>query len=408
MSALVLAGALFLSQDPSVTELLKRIDGEDPAVCFRTIGTLAELGGKHKSDIEKGAASLPEFYRDALLSDFEASGVPPRVTLKGAGRTADQWIEDLTRQTGLRFGGLVGASTPELFDLNLEGVPAFEALSEICLRSNGSPWWNGNRGNFNLTIQGPLQRGFATRGGALFYLSSYQGRRVFSGQAPASFAGLTFMAASTPGEGLLGWNLLKLYEAVGDNGAPLVLYSMSETGAVSPPMDSWLAEYRRLSSYPWFCLQVSDDIKKIDRLKFSVRVRSATKKCTLEISGPAAEGKGKVSHEGYDLEVTDIESLGPRFGRLRLRIKTDKPELDAMLGMLPVAMFLESDKPNGIGSHWAEPTRINGGVEYLWTWLCAGGAGDAEGPRPNKIRLVIPAATEERTIFAEFRDIPLR
>lgn len=241
----------------------------------------------------------------------------------------------------------------------------------------------------------------------MLFQSSYLGRTIVSGKAPVSYASLSFMAATPHGEGILGWKGVRLYEAVGDAGPAPTLYTFDEVGALGVPMDKWLAAYRAWGGYPYLSLRVSEDTKVIKRLRFSIQVRVATKSRTIEIAGPAAEGKGSVSQDGYEVEVRDIETFGNRFGRLRLRIKASTPELDSMLCMVPIRNLLKNDKP-GIGSHWAAPTRIDGGVEYLWTWLGYGDGKSDDVVRPTKIIFTLPAAYEDRTIFAEFRDLQIR
>jgi len=405
MNAFVIAGALLFAQEPA--ELLKKIDGKDPAACFKAIAALAELDAKHRAGIEKGAATLPEFYRDALLAELRAPA-PVKVVLLGAQMPLAECLQELTKQTGLAFDYSGGGTGAAPIDLDLDKVSAFEALAEICGKGQVAPWWLGYKTAFQVMNQGtPLQRGFATRNGAVIFQSSYHGRSIVSGRAPVSYVGLTFMAGSPPGEGILGWGGVRVYEATSDAGAPLAPWEFNSDAFIAPPMDKWLAEYRRWNGYPWFCLRVTDDVKKIARLRFSMQVRVATKSRTIELTGPAAEGKGVVKHEGYEAEVRDISTFGARFGRLRLRIKAATPELESMLGMLPIRNLLENERP-GIGSHWAEPTKVDGGVEYLWTWLSGAGPKDEDVVRPTKITVVIPAAFEDRTIYAEFREIPLR
>ena len=405
MNALVTAAALLLAQEPA--ELLKKIDGKDPAACFRTIAALAELDAKHRAEIEKGAASLPEFYRDALLAELRAPA-PAKVTLKGAQMPLGKCLEELTRQAGIPFDFF--ASQPgggALIDLDLDNVSAYEALAEVCARGQVTPWWLGYKNAYQVMNQGPSQRGFATRNAAMMFSSSYLGRSIVPGRAPVSYVGLTFMGASPHGEGILGWRGVRVYEATGDTGAPLAYWAFNADASIAPPMDKWLAEYRTWGSYPWFCLRITDDVKKISRLRFSIQVRVATKVRTLELAGPAAEGKAVVKQEGYEAEVRDIATFGRRFGRLRLRIKASTPELESMLCMLPVKNLLQNEKP-GIGSHWAEPSKVEGGVEYLWTWSGGGDSKAEEVTRPTKITVVLPAAYEDRTIFAEFRDLQIR
>jgi len=404
MNALVLAAALLLAQEPA--ELLKKVDGKDPAASFKAIAALAELDAKHRGEIEKGAAALPEFYRDALLAELK-SPATAKVTLKGTQMPLASCLEELTKQAGLPLDYFAGVTGPVPIDLDFDNVPAYEAFAEVCSRGQVAPMWLGYKNAYQVMNQGPTRRGYATRNCTIMYQSSYLGRSIVAGKAPVSYASLTFMGATPHGEGILGWGNVRVYEAVVDAGPAPVLYSFDEIGATGPPMDKWLAAYRAWAGYPYITLRVTEDAKKIVRLRFSVQVRVATKSRTIEIAGPAAEGKGKVSQDGYEVEVRDIETFGNRFGRLRLRIKAATPELDSLLCMLPIRSLLQNEKP-GIGSHWAEPTKVDGGVEYLWTWLGGGDPKSEEVTRPTKIIFTLPAAYEDRTIFAEFRDIPLR
>src|SRR5688572_4423322 len=147
MNALLLAAALLL-QDPSpVKGLLGRIDGKDAAASMRAIRDLADLDAKHRDEIRAGAAGLPEFYRDALLSELQ-SPAPPKFTLKREGLALKECFDELSRQSGLAFDYFAGPAVPGPIDVDLDGVSAFEALADICQKGQVSPWWIGYKKQF--------------------------------------------------------------------------------------------------------------------------------------------------------------------------------------------------------------------------------------------------------------------
>src|SRR5258708_6418608 len=104
MKRLLAAALLILGQDPSpVPALLSRINDRDPVAAFRAIGDLADLGPAHRAEAEKGADSLPAFYRDALLAELKCpGGSTRRVSLEGR-KTLRDHLADWERGSDLKF-----------------------------------------------------------------------------------------------------------------------------------------------------------------------------------------------------------------------------------------------------------------------------------------------------------------
>ena len=68
-----LAAILCLQDTSPVSELMSRIDGTDPDRSFKAIAELADLEAKYQGEIRQRAGKLPEFYRDALVAELNAS-----------------------------------------------------------------------------------------------------------------------------------------------------------------------------------------------------------------------------------------------------------------------------------------------------------------------------------------------
>lgn len=406
-----------------VPDLLMKIDGRDLVETFRAIDALADLGPDRRAEIEKGAAALPEFYREALLAELKVPALTPRVTLRGDNLMPIQHLQEWARQTGVTFrnsenDGLPGKPAELAFD-RLHGL---DALARIFAASGYFTRQESRPGDFVIGHRSAMTGAFGHRSAAVILYEGMMRRRIdFSGPAPWRLE-MCFETILGPGARPVRWDRIRVFEAVAQDGSKLALADPPAPSMFSEsiPPDRWDPKLR-LDFLP------PDKFDRIARLKFSAQGLVALKERTLEFPGRAGRSD---TRDGVDIEVGLLRSTR-REKELRLKIRSKDPAIQRLLpSVIHVELIYKDIKG---GSMLWDSHEIKGGVSCVVYWnydieqlkkgpcTCRGGCGctcfnytddeiEAAVPRgyPDAIRLHLPDGVQERTLFAEFRDIKLR
>jgi len=409
---------LLVLQEPSpVPPLLAKIDGRDPAICFRAIADLSDLDARYRPEINKGAVALPEFYRDALLAELKvpASSLR-RVTWKGDERTVRAHLEDLGRQSGLQFdlrwcdrsqdnAGLIESP----FSLSVKASPALEALAAIC--SKGLLAVDKGTQSDALQVSQMTSRvwAFGHRSAMVLHRDGWVRKWIdFSGR-PEWTSYLHFTAVLGPEAHIWGWKDVRVMEAVSEKGADLRLDPASRDESAADfkegPTEPWDWFYRGFT----VGLKLPEGVGHLERIRLAAVARVATRVRTLEIKGIAGSGKGSLKEGDIETDLVSVERRTRHMYDLLLRLKSKTIKAED-LDRLPLQIELKSAA--GWESAW-HTSRVAGDAvecEIIWeveTNQDSPPEGEENGVLKG-VRLQLADGLEERTIFAEFRGLPLR
>ena len=159
MLTIALATLLALQED--VEKQAARVTEKDSRASFDALSRLADLAGPSRAAVEKGAGTMPAFYREALLEELrmqERMGDKcpklKRLSLDIRNQAPLAVFTDLNTQHGdklqlsflnPRMGGQAGAN----LTLRAGDVTFMEALDAVCRESKSSLMMNGWRYGIN-------------------------------------------------------------------------------------------------------------------------------------------------------------------------------------------------------------------------------------------------------------------
>lgn len=410
-------GLLLLAQESSpVPALLGKIDGRDPVACFRAIADLADLDPSRRAEIAKGAERLPAFYRDALQAELKW---PPlaqkRVTLQGK-RTFRQQLKELERQTGVKIdiGFLDRSPSFEYqhdgeFSADCSEATAMEALAEVCGAFGAFIERDELSDQLEVTDFGRKHWVAGQRSLILFHKYAWKRKWIDLSSRAEWQAGLHFDALMGPGVRLYGWKDVQVVEAVSDKGGDLRLKPDAESRSI--------LGIEREDENPWhdqkggfhISLRLPEDVRSVSRLKISAIARVYTRHQSVEVNTKLGNGKGRASKDELDVEVQQAvpkEELNATFNiRVRAKGLTGKE-----LAGRPMIVRAMCSGFKGLGLLTMRRVE-NETVEYEAVWI----KGDMiswtpppEGLLLESVTVYVADGLEERPVFAEFRDIPLR
>ncbi|HZL72920.1 MAG TPA: hypothetical protein VFC86_10695, partial [Planctomycetota bacterium] len=400
----VLLVLLPLQESSPVPDLLKKIDGRDPVETFRAIDALADLGPDRRAEIEKGAAALPEFYREALLAELKTPVLTPRVTLPGDKLIPKHHLREWARQTGVAFRNSENDGVPgEETELAFDSLHGLDALARIFAASGYFTRQESRLGDYGIYHRPAMTGAFGHRSAAVILYEGLMRRRVdFSGSAPWRLE-MSFETILGPGARPVRWDRIRVFEAVAQDGTKLEPAGPPAPSmfAESIPPDRWDPKLRLDFVAP-------EKFDRIARLKFSARGLVALKEKTLEF--PVRAGRSE-TRDGIDLRLGLLRSKG-RENELRLEIRSKDPSIQRLLpSVFHIELIYKDVKGDSLlwDSH-----EIEGGASCVVYWdydyrqfkkgpCTCGGCGcscftmtdeeiDAVVPRgyPDAIRLHLP------------------
>jgi len=232
---------------------------------------------------------------------------------------------------------------------------------------------------------------------------------------------LNFETVLGPGVRPVEWDRIRLFEAMGNDGT-----SLKSAEAEAPPI--FLASDKYVNRWDPkldISLLVPDSVSRIDRLRFSASGLVSSKERVVEFPGRA----GRAERAGLEIEVGAIESEYASIRTLTVKMRTK----DVALRRLLPALFNAGMEYKGVSAFTGirDIQEIEGGVACIVEWYfsleqmrkgpcrCVGCCSclhftdeeiEAAVPQghPDRLWFNLPDGLEERTVYAEFRDIPLR
>jgi len=412
-------------QTPSA-KLADLISDRDPAASFRAISDLVDLSESRREEVEREAQRLPAFYREVLESDlkskrelrplFAKSG---RIRLKGKGRTFLEYIDEIDQLPGFEFtivAQMRNQMPKEPFDLDLECWP-IEGVALLCDRVRQRmaihSSWTDPTISLYPTAHEPQRppetrpwffyRNIAIQAG----VGSWRKTVDFSGP-PSWVTGVGFQVMTDPHMPAVDCGNLRLIEFLDENGKAIA-QPAPEASALPP--DPW-ASYRA-GSMMFSVGLAAEGIRKISRLRlsFTVRVPSEVRRYVVtEFGSPQ-----KFRDEFFDIDIGMEEGIAPTSDCVAVRI-VPKKERHADLARVPIVLLQKFDAPSMSGTGGVFTGKGEGvTVRSSWCTMRTGAKMDpavqrelGKLRRPLRIEVAIPVGLKERTVYAEFRDIPLR
>lgn len=406
----MIVALLLALQSSPVPDLLARIDGRDPDACFAAIADLADQPPEHRAEIEKGAAKLPAFYRDALLAELKLQA-PGRITLEGR-RTIAQHIEALERSSGLRFD-LSGWRSSEGNPLDVEAelscrsAPAMRALASLCAAKDVLIEKDGLSDRLIIRTAGK-GRVWALGQRSLAVLHKYGGNRKWIDPArPTEWtARLDFNVVLGPSVQVSGWKDIRVMEAVSEKGDDL----RRDPATDGPPMLDFPDGPQRRDSGDEAGFSVSvrlpEGVRTAARLKLFAVAQVITKYRSTEAAVNDGVGRAVSAKDGLEFDVKQIEPRRPMSAAFILRVRT--PDLtgrelsqrrttidmtcSGYRGFVELQLKEVGEKEAVYEGCWKP------GLEYMIV----------DEATLQKVTVRVADGLGERPVYAEFRDIPLR
>lgn len=425
MLSAFLAIALAQAGDSTVRSLVDAINERDPAASFRAISDLVDLADTRREEVEKEASRLPAFYRDVLLSELktkrelrERFGRGARIDLKGENRRLWDYVDDLNRPPGMKIEVnpyYRENLSKESLDVELKNVWPLEALVRLCDRTNfyvGGVWDSQvhlvSRGQPLNPYQPPPW--FFYRNIAIPQPAPRWRKLIDFRGSPRWTAIFRISPTLGPETKVVMWKDLKVIEATREDGTELKLAAPEDTAI---PGYEWLSP----SGAPEE-MEIAFDVgerggSKLVKLRCSVvgRVPKEWRRYVLDkLDGP--EG-GRAEDDEFEVTVRD-PSPGdlPFVGYVpQLRIRPKRIP-HAELAKVPVTVMLRWDTKNAPGSTGFAFTGKGESTLAGLTWSgCLRPAKYGNGDTVRRLvslEVLIPTGLQDRPIFMEFRDIPLK
>jgi len=413
---------LVLPQEGEARRLAESVSDRDPAASFAAISRLVDLSDTRKDEVEREAERLPAFYRDVLLSELKAKrdlgarfGCAPRISLKGSAKSVWHYLEEVGRQPGMKvhIEDWNRRMPTQPFDVDFREVLAIEAYVRLCGQSRlGTFNWSWLDDGIRVTSAGDGVNDPPGPRPWFFYRNIAIGQTMVSWRKVIDFSGpprwvarLQFKVEQSLETKAVTWEDVRVIEALGDGGQVLSSAPAEETAI--PGFESSFGA----PSQPFeVALRLPDQaVTGLSRLRFRVTARVPTQFRRYEIT-EFSSGRTTTKGDGYfDVYVRPREGVTLVSDNLHIRIRP-KSERHSRLAGVPFKVLYHFDRPgagaqlfhfSGKGEEMAVGTPMCTLREGLWM--------DGGKPRrPLKIEVVIPVEIQDRPVYAEFRDIPLR
>jgi hypothetical protein len=389
---------------------------QEGAEAFRVISEWVDAPDNEK------AKKLAPFYREFLESELKAKrdlgrlfGAAPRIRLNGK-RTLLEHFEEIKRLGGNPTFREIPAPR-ETFDLDLEAWP-IEALALLSERAGRnptqfSPWLDPMVHAYPLqhTPKPPPKPAWFFYRNVAVRASSVGWRKVveFSGN-PSWTAGLTFQVLTDPQLPAVRCLNPRLIEAIDENGRRIEatagdatsLPGYTDESGWNPPMAFG------------FHLAV-EGTTKIARLRLAFTILVPTEVRRYEATEFDPAKPVATGDEHFSVVFTMQEGRSADEDCVTARV-IPKQVRHADLVDIPIMLYSKFDRPGPSG----QMTRFTGkgdGTIVTTRWCTKRPADQVPARlveayrgvrRPLRAEIAVPVGLKERTIYAEFRDIPLR
>jgi len=423
---LVVAFALALLQEsPTPRALADAVDGRNVAESFRAISQLVDLADTRRVEVENESARLPAFYRKVLLSELKSKrvlgdrfGRGIRMDLKENGRDLWDYLEEIGRLPGMtvkieEWNRKYGLTTP--FDLDLKDVWAIEAMARVCDigRHGFSPSWMDKAWSFNRGWDGgskppvPQSNWFFYRNIAVRQ-PYVRWRKLIDFSGPPKWRAILGVSVTLgPETPAVMWKDMKAIEVLGEDGKEMKRAPAEDTAI--PGFES-----NSPSGVPGpmeIAVELADRTEsKISRLRCSLVACVPQERRHYVIDEPLK--KATAGDEYFEVTLLDPEthdswSYGPE---IHVRPKKT-PHAD--LAGIPCTVLYRFEANSGAPG--AGGFVFSGKGESMVARTPFGTLRPgAKLPGGEKLRqllrveVIIPIGLQDRPIFVEFRDIPLR
>ena len=419
-AGVALIGALALAQEPSpVPGLLSKIDEGKSKESFRALMALAALSGEHRKEAEAAAAKLPEFYREALLSEFrsrdllkENYGRVHRVSIRAEDADPADLLETMARKTGLDLSPGYAFRRPDRAKLSMavEDVSPMEALAEFCALAKVQPQYWGY-GPIVLEQLSWFCEPFGAGHFAVLGKMVTVRERVDFSAPPERTARLEFDLVWHPSTRIATASKdVRLVEALTDTGIKLEKSTRKLVTAIRES-DRWRGYVNRnLNRELELYLKLPDARpSKLSRLRFVVSAMVAGRERTYSVRDEKDVAKTKAGDDEFEITMSEPKSVEPDSRKFECFVKPLKMK-PADLMLLPLRC--EARYPKGGEGRTSMVPRLQGdGVVYDVYWYPLGyldPAGRMAGQDPDNVKVTIPLDLIERPVYVEMRDVPIR
>ena len=368
-------------------------------------------------EIEREATRLPAFYRDVLLSEIKTRkalgsqfGSGARINLKGVGRDAANYFEEIGRTSGtsVKMWEWSRKLPPATFDLDLKDAWGMEALIHVSDRAKVrlSPIWSDNGWYFYDVArpypgqpEPPLPTWFFYRNIAVMKPGPRWRKLVDFGGPPQWRAILGFWATVGLETPVVAWKDFKVLEISGEDGKEL---------KQAPPEDTAIPGYQPgdPSGLPGpmdIVLEFPDRKERvISRLRYSVvgRVPQSRRTYVLTPESP------KVEDDHFELSVRDPDAVTGWGGYPEVRIRPKKVAHETLAGVpftFKYTFDTKMNAPSGGGG------AFSGKGEATVVSTARGSLKKGGSDRQLlRLELIVPVDLQDRPVYVEFKDIPLR
>jgi hypothetical protein len=409
-------------QDASVRTLVDSISDHFPGAAFVAISALVDLPDDRRVEIEKEAERLPAFYREVLLSELQAKrdlgprfGSGLRIRLKGERRTAREHLEEARRLTGIRIDlDWIDRVAPQAFDVNFGEMWAMEAVTRVCqsarLSTHQGSWSDDV---LNLNSMGSPPGGEPDPRPWFFYrniaisFARIAWRKVidFSGP-PAWVARLTMEPHLGPDTRPVMWTDVRVLEARGVDGKDLRPPDVAED-TVFPGFESHGGWYP--GPIEIALRMPGEPLTRLSRLRFRVTAWIPKEIRRYTVTEFVRGQTVTVGDDDFEIRVRPEEGVNLMSDYVSIRVKPKKVP-HSRLANFPIRVEQELSRPGPKGPIGVFTGR--GEETLLGTSTCTLRDGEwhdkGKPRRPLKVEVLIPVDLQERPIYAEFRDIPLK
>ena len=408
MNLLTLAAAGLLAvQNPE--ELVRTVDGKDPAASFEAIARLAALPEARRAEIEAASAKLEPFYREALLAEIKLKGElgdlfgkESRVTWKSGPKYATAHAAELATRTGLVLAPSNEPENATPFDVEFDGTFAMAALARICHEGKLRAERQAGSAQVALQPRGWEVQPFAYRNFAFFLQNAYVEKRVDFASRPAWTLRVSLSAVWDPSLPVAGWKPeARLVEATTDSGAKLEAAAAELATSFRQdevdPMQGTVGH----SSMAVALRLPAEAPAKVARLRLvaTALLARSFREFALTPARPKAEDE--------ELEATLRPEAEAGSFVVVLRPKKGTP---AALAALPPD-FRPAYK-NSKNTQCSAGVAVKAGeVEYrVYTWSSSpeGLAPGGQIPELVSVTLRLPTSVAERPVRVELRDVPAK
>jgi hypothetical protein len=383
----------------------------DPAATFRAISDLVDLPEDRKDELEKEALKLPAFYREVLESEIKQKrelgplfGTAARIKLQGKSRTFAEYLADLDRVPGWDFYPGIVEPHNSRFDLDVEGWPieAATRLAEAArMRFYSADW---SRPTILATPTSHVPRASLAWPSSLFYrnfaMQAGAGllRTVvdFSGR-PRRIFGVAIYVLTDPGVPAVRYSKLRVIEVIDEHGRPIPETTEAPSAIPTEAMESNWAPTLGF-------MLAAEGRSKISRLRVSFVIHVPSEVRRYVVTEFEASKPRKLSDEYFDVEVGMEDAPDPRADCVYAKVVPKKDRHADLVGV-PIMLFQKLDMPGAPDSKGGRFTGRGDGATVLSS-TCS--LRSPELRSPVRMEVAIPVGLKERTVYAEFRDIPLK